>query len=138
MTTTLSLPPKCGYSPSTPCPRTESDVGWKHRSSRGGEVGEARDVAEAYYKHFEAGDLDGAAALFGEGCIHGTPSGQQTNEEHRMFGGSFKDAVPDAGMHISTAVESGEDIAIEGQFRGTHSGDLVSPQGTIPASGRTI
>jgi len=101
-------------------------------------VGEARDVAEAYYKHFEAGDMDGAAALFGEGCIHVTPSGQQTNEEHRMFGGSFKDAVPDAGMHISTAVESGEDIAIEGQFKGTHSGDLVSPQGTIPASGRTI
>jgi steroid delta-isomerase-like uncharacterized protein len=101
-------------------------------------MGEAREVAEQYYKHFEAGDLDGAAALFGEDCVHISPAGAQSNEEHKQFGGSFKAAVPDGRMSISTTVESGEDIAVEGRFMGTHSGDLVSPQGTIPASGRTI
>jgi steroid delta-isomerase-like uncharacterized protein len=108
------------------------------RRGGGRTVGEARDTAERYYKHFGTGDMDGAAAMFGESCTHVTPAGAQSNEEHKLFGGSFKAALPDGHMAVDTAVESGEDVAIEGRFMGTHKGDLVTPQGTIPASGRTI
>jgi len=49
-------------------------------------MGEARKAAERFYELFEAGDLDGAAALFDDSCVTITPSGPLKNEEHRAFG----------------------------------------------------
>jgi predicted ester cyclase len=57
---------------------------------------------------------------------------------HERFLGAFKAALPDAHMVIVNAVESGDEIFVEGRFRGTHSGDLVTPQGTLPASGGAL
>ena len=34
--------------------------------------------------------------------------------------------------------EAGADVVVLGHFRGTHGGDLVSPGGTIPASGNDL
>ncbi len=45
-------------------------------------------------------------------------------------------AVPDGRHTITRCVQDGDDAAIEGYFRGTHSGPLPSPQGPIPATGR--
>lgn len=101
-------------------------------------MGEAREVAEEYYKKFEAGDLDAAAAMFADGCTHVTPAGSQSNDQHKMFGAAYRAGVPDAKMRIDSAIESGDEVAIEGHFRGTHSADVVSPDGTIPASGNAI
>ena len=101
-------------------------------------MGEARKAAERFYELFEAGDLDGAAALFDDSCVTITPSGPLKNEEHRAFGEAFKKGLPDAHMEIVRAVESGNEIFISGRFKGTHSGDLVSPQGTVPASGNAL
>ena len=41
-------------------------------------------------------------------------------------------------MDIVRAVEAGDQVYVSGRFKGTHSGDLVSPQGTIPASGNSL
>ncbi|HET6873679.1 MAG TPA: ester cyclase, partial [Acidimicrobiales bacterium] len=32
----------------------------------------------------------------------------------------------------------GDEAFVEGRFLGTHSGDMVTPQGTVPASGNKI
>ena len=76
--------------------------------------------------------------MFGEDCIHVTPAGEMTKQEHRQFGEAFKAGLPDAHMVISTAMEDGDVVAVEGRFRGTHTGDLITPTGTLPPNGHTI
>ena len=101
-------------------------------------MGRARDVAERFYERFGANDLEGVTALFAEDCATVTPAGSFSPAEHEEFGRTFKNALPDAHMEIVRAVEAGDEIYITGRFKGTHQGDLVSPQGTIPASGNIL
>lgn len=101
-------------------------------------MGQARDLAERYYEHFGSGDWQSAAALFADDCITMTPSGSFNVAEHETFGRVFRAALPDAHMELVRAVDAGDEVYITGRFKGTHEGDLVSPQGTIPASGNTL
>ena len=101
-------------------------------------MGEARKAAERFYELFEAGDMDGASALFANSCVTITPSGPLKKDEHTAIGEAFKKGLPDARMEIVRAVESGNEIFVSGRFKGTHSGDLVSSQGTVPASGNAL
>jgi SnoaL-like polyketide cyclase len=41
-------------------------------------------------------------------------------------------------MTADRVVDSGNEIVVLGHFRGTHSGDFASPNGTIPASGNPL
>jgi len=108
------------------------------RDRREDHRGEARDLAERYYELFAASDFDNARALFAEDCLNVTPAGSFGVEEHEAFGRAFKNALPDAHMELVRAVEAGDEVYITGRFKGTHEGDLVSPQGAIPASGNTL
>jgi steroid delta-isomerase-like uncharacterized protein len=49
---------------------------------------------------------------------------------------SWKQAFPDAAGEVKRSLASGNDTALEVIWTGTHSGPLVSPEGTIPASGK--
>ena len=98
----------------------------------------ARDVVDRFYACAAAGDLAGATACFAEGCETVTPAGAMSPPEHEAFFGAFKAALPDAHMVIVKSVESGGEVFVEGRFRGTHRGDLVTPQGTLPASGGAL
>ncbi len=101
-------------------------------------MGSAREVAERFYERFGANDLEGVTALFAEDCSTVTPAGTFTAAEHEVFGRTFKNALPDAHMEIVRAVEAGDEVYITGRFKGTHRGDLVSPQGTLTASGNVL
>ena len=48
----------------------------------------------------------------------------------------WKKAFPDAVGKVTSAVASGEMAALEVTWTGTHTGPLVTPEGTIPASGK--
>ena len=50
----------------------------------------------------------------------------------------WKQAFPDARGTIRNAVASGSTVTLEITWEGTHTGDLVGPHGTIPASGRSV
>ena len=54
------------------------------------------------------------------------------------MGNAFKAGLPDCQMIVENAVESGNEVVILGRFQGTHTGDLQSPGGTIPASGKPL
>ena len=101
-------------------------------------MGGARQLAERYYELFAAGDLDGAKALYADDCITVTPVGNLDNAAHRAFGEAFRNAMPDSRMEVARSVDAGDEVCILGHFKGTHQGDLVSPDGTIAASGRTL
>jgi ketosteroid isomerase-like protein len=101
-------------------------------------VGKGREAAERYYGLFAAGDFPAATALFAPGCATVTPAGSMDPAQHEAFARAFKAGLPDARMELVRAVESGDEVFIEGRFVGTHTGDLVTPQGTLPASGNRL
>jgi ketosteroid isomerase-like protein len=101
-------------------------------------MGAARDAAEGFYARFAAGDFAGVTACFGADCSTVTPAGTMSPSEHEGFARAFKQALPDAQMAIEKAVEAGPEVFIAGRFRGTHTADLVTPQGTLPASGNRL
>ena len=102
-------------------------------------MGKPMDTVERFYAAFAAGELDLADELFDPACITYMPGGAVlTQPEHKGMAQVFKNASPDSRMVVDKVVETGDQIAIVGYFRGTHTGDMVSPNGTIPASGNAI
>jgi steroid delta-isomerase-like uncharacterized protein len=49
---------------------------------------------------------------------------------------AWKTAFPDAVGTVTSAMASGNKAALEVTWKGTHSGPLVTAEGTIPASGK--
>lgn len=49
----------------------------------------------------------------------------------------WKQAFPDAVGRVTSAVAHGDQAALEVTWKGTHTGPLVTAEGTIPASGKT-
>lgn len=101
-------------------------------------MGHALDAAQRFYKAFADGDFETATACFTPDCVTVTPSGPLDNAAHEAYGRAFKAGFPDARMEIVRAVESGDEVFLSGRFLGTHTGELVSPQGSLPASGRSL
>ncbi len=101
-------------------------------------MGEARRVAERYYESFAAGDLAAARSCFADGCVTVSPMGELDPDQHEAFGRALKNGLPDARMEIVRAAEAGAHVFVHGRIRGTHTADLVSPGGTLPATGNTL
>lgn len=101
-------------------------------------MGQAREIAERFFNTFSAGDVDAADDCFAEDCAFVVPAGPLTKPEHRALGEAFKAALPDSRMEVINAVEGDGEVYLEGRYLGTQTGDFVTPDGTLPASGRSI
>jgi steroid delta-isomerase-like uncharacterized protein len=101
-------------------------------------MGAAMELVERFYANVGTGDFAALTACFAPDCRTETPAGAMLPAEHEGFIRAFKAALPDAHMHVVKAVEAGDEVFVEGRFRGTHTADLVTPQGTLPASGRAL
>src|SRR3954447_404354 len=101
-------------------------------------MGQPRQVVDKFFELFAAGKLTDATELFDPKCITLMPAGPLNQTEHEAMGHAFKNGLPDARMVVDHAIESGDEVVVLGHFKGTHTGDLVSPGGTIPASGKTL
>ena len=101
-------------------------------------MGAVRDVVDEFYARFADGDMAGASTLFAADCMTVTPGGAMDVTEHEAFGNAFKSAMVDGRLEPVRVVESGDEIVVLGRLKGTHKGDLVTAQGTIPASGNTV
>ena len=100
--------------------------------------GKPRVTAQTYYDLFAAGKIDDAAKLFDASCVTLMPGGALNRAEHEGMGNAFKAAFPNSRMAVDKVVETGDDVVFLGHFEGTHSGDLQSAAGTIPASGNEL
>lgn len=57
------------------------------------------------------------------------------DEGHR-YNTMWADAFPDGKIRVDRIVEAGDLVVVEYTGRGTHTGPMVTRQGTIPATGR--
>jgi steroid delta-isomerase-like uncharacterized protein len=96
-------------------------------------------VRDTHYKGINAKDTDLVASTVADDVVTLTPQGEMRGiEAFRQFGEAFFKASPDATITIDRTFEDGNTLITEGTYTGTHSGDLVSPEQTLPASGNSF
>jgi steroid delta-isomerase-like uncharacterized protein len=102
-------------------------------------MGAARTIVEHAFEAMTAQDLERLVALVTPDCDwvdSGTPI--QGPEQLRGYMQGFYTAFPDFRLAIRHAVESGDTVAAETHFTGTHTGPLRLPSGEVPATGTFI
>ena len=69
-----------------------------------------------------------------------TPTGQtfRGREGFMQFMHVFKTAFPDIQIKHTNAVCDGDQVVVEATWNATHGGPLLSPAGTIPATGKRV
>ena len=58
--------------------------------------------------------------------------------EFGQFMQGFKMAFPDMRLHHNSVVSNGNNVAVEFTGTGTHTGDLHTPAGVVPATGKSV
>jgi predicted ester cyclase len=99
------------------------------------------ELTRRFNERFNQHDADGCAAMAADdGRFTDLTLGfdGEGPEGLREWIEIWLSAFPDASIeHLSTVV-AGDTVVVEGMFHGTQSGPLVTPMGSIPASGRRL
>ena len=88
---------------------------------------------------FNAGDWEQLRATLASDSRYDELGTQRKIEGPEMIVELFKGwkkAFPDAVGTVTSAVASGNKVALEVTWKGTHTGPLTTAEGTIPASGK--
>jgi ketosteroid isomerase-like protein len=94
---------------------------------------------EAILKAIDARDGETFAALLDPDCVFVAPGVELRGPEAAWtWMTAFTDAFPDIEHHLVTNFDTGSREAAEITITGTHTGPLVSPQGTIAPTGKPI
>lgn len=103
-------------------------------------MGEAADIALTYFRALSDGDVDPAVALIADDCDFRSPMGPIDGKEAiRAFLGGFDKAFPGAQFEIDHVIEEGGRVSVEGVYRGTQNGPLMTPDGgSLPVTGREV
>jgi len=100
-------------------------------------IATARETIEA----FNASDWDRLRALLNEDSVYnelGTQRQFQGPDAFVEIMQGWRAAFPDVEGTVTNAIASGNTVALEISWQGTHTGPLESPGGTIPASGKAL
>ena len=96
----------------------------------------ARDTVKKFADAVNAHDLDAAVALWAPDAeIHdpGIPEAVKGKDAIRQNLGSWLQAFPDMKFEVLEPVLSADNnVGFQVRISGTHTGDLVGPQGTVP------
>jgi steroid delta-isomerase-like uncharacterized protein len=102
-------------------------------------MGTLLDLVQQHYRNQERGDFDAIETLFDPDVETVFPGGTLKGiGEFRSFGEAFGHAMSDPRHEVVRSFESGDTIVVEGVFSGRHTGPMVTPEGTIPASGNAV
>ncbi len=75
---------------------------------------------------------DGQIVVMGSGDIYRGAGGS------RQYNTMWADAFPDGAITVDRLTAAGDTVVVEFTGRGTHTGDLKTPMGTIAPTGRPI
>ena len=103
-------------------------------------VSAAGEIVARFYEDFGTGDIDAALSACAEDLEIVDPGMGRVRgrERFREYLETFKRAMPDARAMVEQAVESGETVAVEGRFTGTHTGPLATDDGDVEPTGATV
>lgn len=103
-------------------------------------MGQAREVLDKVTEAILSGDRNAIAELYAEDAVADTP------DEGRLVGrdaiadylAGFARAFPAIEWEPISQLDVGDTAIDEGYIIGTNTGPIVTPEGELPATGRTI
>jgi steroid delta-isomerase-like uncharacterized protein len=98
-------------------------------------------LAGSLYEAWNRRDFDAlsdAMAPDGELVIVGSGETLRGPEGSRRYNKMWADGFPDGALTVERVISAGDTVVVEFTGRGTHTGDLVTGTGTIPATGRSV
>ena len=97
------------------------------------------EVARTYLDAFNRSDWDVYKRTLTPDSVHIEPGMELHGPDATVEGlGVFKTAFPDLSGEVIRLISGDAEVAAEIVWRGTHTGPLVTPTGTIPATGKPI
>jgi steroid delta-isomerase-like uncharacterized protein len=99
------------------------------------------DLARTVYRLFNEGDLEAAADYADPQLeIQLLAMGQTFSGRDGFmdFMSSFRTAFPDITIEVTRQVSDGDHVVSESTWNATHNGPLMSPDGEIPATGKSV
>src|SRR5437879_617212 len=98
------------------------------------------DVARRYFDAISAGKADEALDQFAPNAKFLTPMGELPFPDGaRVYLAGYDASFKGHGFRISRVIESGDEVAVEGVWHGTHSGPLALPDGSqLPPTRKTV
>ncbi|MFN0173851.1 MAG: ester cyclase [Saprospiraceae bacterium] len=98
-------------------------------------------ISKNIHKLFSENKFDEVMALAADNIqVVNYATGQTFNgkESFRDFIMGFKTAFPNLVIKHTNVFESGDQVTLEFEAEGTHTGPLVGPAGTIPPTGKMV
>lgn len=98
-------------------------------------------VVRSHFEYFNSRDIDKGLALVTKDVKWSNIPFDRDFTGHagyREFHGNWSTAMPDCNVEIVNMVGDDQTTVVEMIARGTHTGPLVGPQGTIPATQNKI
>jgi predicted ester cyclase len=91
------------------------------------------------FSAIEARDYDAVKARIAADCDFRAPGvALRGPDAFLSWERPFLDAFPDLHHHLGPVIASGDGIAYELVVHGTHTEPLATPEGQLPATGRTL
>src|SRR5581483_6666298 len=109
-------------------------------TTEGGSMSTIRSTFDAWLDAFNAHDEQAIRALTADDCVFEGPGGVRLEGGDAVAGYAmvWLNAFSDAHLSAHQVVADGDWVAMTGTFKGTHDGTLASPDGDVPATGRTL
>lgn len=102
-------------------------------------MSELTDIVNQHYEGINTGDLDLAMKCLASNVATLTPDGASTGlASFRELAQAFLTAAPDGKIIVKRIIESDDTVVVEGEYSGTHTGPLASPDGVVAATGRSF
>ena len=98
-------------------------------------------LATSLYEAWNRRDFDAladAVAPDGEIVVVGSGDTYRGPDGSRRYNVMWADAFPDGSVTVDRVIPAGDTVVVEFTGRGTHTGDLTTPSGTIPATGKSL
>ena len=102
---------------------------------------DSASIARTFYDAWNERDFDRGANLMaddGEIVIVGSGQHLRGQDGARQFSTMWATAFPDGRVTVDNVVAEGDRVAVEYTGRGTQTGPLDGPAGTVPATGRSV
>jgi steroid delta-isomerase-like uncharacterized protein len=106
-----------------------------------GIIMDAEQIVEKWQEAVNQGQMDAFGALYAPDAVLVVPlvadpvRGREAIQEYE---GSVATAFPGATLNLSPLISSGNTIAVEWVYSGTNSGPIASPEGSVPATNRSM
>jgi len=102
-------------------------------------MGEATDVMRKKIAAMNAHDMDKLSSYFSPDTVKEVPGALlRGRDQWAAYFSALIEAFPDIEVTVTSVVEEGSVVAIQGRSRGTHLGTLRTPSGDIPPTGHHV